>query len=234
MAQANIDVTLLDLGSALDERPRATHYSPPASKELEKAGVLQDVWDRGFVPHEGIAWKKLDMTRIASFPPLPPQMQTPENGLLCLPLNKLGRVFLEHIEKYPSAKILWSHEVIGIEQNEKEATVIVKTPEGEKRMSADYIIGCDGANSKIRRSLFGDWVFPGFTWEEQIVATNVFPSFCFLTQVYYPFEKHGVEGGQFIVDPEHWHMVTRISKDGMYRVSYGELTGLTHEQVSQI
>jgi len=173
LAKENIDVTLLDLGSALDERPRATHYSPPASKELEKAGVLSDAWERGFVPGEGVAWRKLDMTRIVSFPPLPPQLQTPENGLLCLPLNKLGRVFIEHLEKYPSAKILWSHEVIGIEQNEKEATVIVKTPDGEKRFSADYIVGCDGANSKIRRSLYGDWNFPGFTWDEQIVATNV-------------------------------------------------------------
>lgn len=27
-------------------------------------------------------------------------------------------------------------------------------------------------------------------------------------------------------------MVTRISKDGLWRVSYGELTGLSHEEVS--
>ena len=52
-----------------------------------------------------------------------------------------------------------------------------------------------------------------------------------LTQVYYPFENYGVVDGQFVVDPQHWHMVTRISKDGLWRVSYGELTGLTHEEV---
>jgi len=67
-------------------------------------------------------------------------------------------------------------------------------------MAADYVIGCDGANSKVRRSLFGDWNFPGFTWGEQIVATNLCPLNS-LTQVYYPFEKHGVLSGQFIVDP---------------------------------
>jgi len=94
---------------------------------------------------------------------------------LCLPLNFLGQVMMEHLAKYPSAKILWSHEVIGIEEGENQATVIAKTAEGEKRYIGDYVVGCDGANSKIRRSLFGDWNFPGFTWEEQIVATNVIP-----------------------------------------------------------
>jgi 2-polyprenyl-6-methoxyphenol hydroxylase-like FAD-dependent oxidoreductase len=174
LARENIDVTLLDLQTELDTRPRATHYSPPASYELGKAGVLDDVVARGFIPG-GIEWKKLDGTPIASIPAMPEHLRSPENGLVCLPLNFLGQVLKEHIDRYPSAKILWDHEVIGIEQGDKEATVIAKTKEGEKRFSADYIIGCDGANSKVRRALFGDWEFPGFTWEEQIVATNVFP-----------------------------------------------------------
>jgi len=215
----------------MDERPRATHYAPPASLELQKAGVLDDVWKRGFIGG-GIEWRKLDLTPIAAIPSLPEELRTPDKGLVCLPLDQLGHVMMEHLAKYPSAKILWSHEVIGIEEGENQATVIAKTPEGEKKYSGDYVIGCDGANSKIRRSLFGDWNFPGFTWEEQIVATNVLPlSRTALIQVYYPFEKHGVTDGQFVVHPEHWHMVARISKDGMYRVSYGELTGLTHEEV---
>ena len=175
LAKENIDVTVLEMSDSLDERPRATHYAPPATIELGKAGVLEDAVERGFIPDHGIAWRKLDLTLVAAFPPLPPEARTPKNGLLCLPLNKLGRLLLDHIEKYPAAKILWSHQVLGIEQNEKEATVVVKTNSGEKKFSADYIVGCDGANSIIRRSLFGDMNFPGFTWDEQIVATNVSP-----------------------------------------------------------
>jgi 2-polyprenyl-6-methoxyphenol hydroxylase-like FAD-dependent oxidoreductase len=174
LAKENIDVTLLDMGSDLDRRPRATHYSPPASLELKKAGIIEDVCERGFIPG-GINWKKLDMSHIAAIPAMPEEMRSWETGLVCLPLNQLGQLLMEHLAKYPSAKILWSHEVVGIEQNDREATVIAKTPEGEKKYSADYIVGCDGANSKVRRSLFGDWNFPGFTWEEQIVATNVYP-----------------------------------------------------------
>jgi 2-polyprenyl-6-methoxyphenol hydroxylase-like FAD-dependent oxidoreductase len=172
LARENIPVTILDLADSLDTRPRATHYSPPANLELEKAGILKDAWEQGFIGG-GIAWKKLDLTPIASIQGLPEDKRSPMNGLLCLPLDKLGKLLLKHIERYPSCQILWSHEVIGIEEGDKEATVIAKTPEGEKKYSADYVVGCDGANSKIRRSLFGDWNFPGFTWEEQLVATNV-------------------------------------------------------------
>lgn len=63
------------------------------------------------------------MTPIAAIPAMPEEMRSWETGLVCLPLNQLGQLLMEHLDNYPSAKILWSHEVIGIEQNEKEATV---------------------------------------------------------------------------------------------------------------
>jgi 2-polyprenyl-6-methoxyphenol hydroxylase-like FAD-dependent oxidoreductase len=173
LAKENIDVTLVDLGTELDTQPRATHYAAPAVQELRKAGVLNDVRARGFIP-DGVCWRKIDMTFLAGI-----QMgvvKDDSDAMVCLPLNQLGQVFVEHLKNYPSAKIHWSHEVIAIEQDDKAARVTCKTPNGEVTFEADYVIGCDGANSKVRRSLFGDWEFPGKTWDEQIVATNVLPS----------------------------------------------------------
>ena len=161
---------MLDMGSALDTQPRATHYATPAVRELIKAGVIDDVRARGFSPN-GVCWRKFDRTWLAGID-MSLTKDAPD-AMACLPLNKLGQIFVEHLEKCPSAKILWSHEVIAIDQDENEARVTCKTPDGEKTFSADYIIGCDGANSKVRRALFGDWEFPGKTWDEQIVATNV-------------------------------------------------------------
>ncbi|CZR65547.1 related to monooxygenase, partial [Phialocephala subalpina] len=53
--------------------------------------------------------------------------------------------------------------ILSIGQDESKAGVEVETPEGIKKLEADYIVGYDGANSQVRRSLFGDWEFPGFT-----------------------------------------------------------------------
>lgn len=34
----------------------------------------------------------------------------------------------------------------------------------------------------------------------------------------------------FVVDPEHWHMIAKIQKDGLLRITYGDIPGLTREE----
>lgn len=51
-------------------------------------------------------------------------------------------------------------------------------------------------------------------------------------QTYYPFEKHGFDwDSNFIIHPEHWYMAARISNDGLWRVTYGELPGLSFDEL---
>ncbi|KAI4850909.1 FAD binding domain-containing protein, partial [Aureobasidium sp. EXF-8845] len=108
-----------------------------------------------------------------------------------------------------------------IGQTEDKAWVDVETSKGSKRLTADYIVGCDGAKSIVRRRLFGADGFPGHTLEEQIVATNT----------YYDFDRFNYQDSNFIIHPEHWYMAARISKDGLWRVSYGEVAGLSQEEI---
>ncbi|EOO00965.1 putative fad binding domain-containing protein [Phaeoacremonium minimum UCRPA7] len=124
------------------------------------------------------------------------------------------------LEKY-NGQVSWEHKVTGLGQDENKAWVDVETPQGNTKVEADYIIGCDGANSQIRKSLFGN-EYPGFTWDAQIVATNT----------YYNFEeKFGWADANFIIHPEHFYMAAKITQDGLYRITYGETPGLTLEQM---
>lgn len=50
-------------------------------------------------------------------------------------------------------------------------------------------------------------------------------------QAYYDFYKFGYEDANFIIDPEHWYMAARITRDGMWRVSYGVPASLTKEEL---
>lgn len=221
LSKRGIPVTLLEAASGPDHRPRATHYGPPAVYELRRAGVMDDILADGFLPKK-ICWRKLDGTYLTGL----------DNSIFgddpdrvaCLPLDQLGRILARHLAKQPAAEVKWNHTVTGLGQDKVKAWVDVTTPEGGKKVEGTYIIGCDGANSQIRRALHGDWNFPGRTWDEQIVATNV----------YYPgFEAHGYEDANFIIDKEHWHMASKITKDGMWRVSYGEQGGLTHDELEE-
>ncbi|ORY15886.1 hypothetical protein BCR34DRAFT_477258 [Clohesyomyces aquaticus] len=218
-----IEITLVDTLEALDTRPRATHYGPPAAYELRRAGIIQDVRDEGFLPKK-ITWRKLDGTVLAGMDGDVMEGVT-EDRLVCLPLDRLGKILLKHLETCPNVSIKWRHKVTGIGEDTAKGKawvdVMVEGQTDSIKLEADYVVGCDGANSQIRRSLFGDWNFPGRTWDEQVVATNV----------YYPFEKFGYDDSQFHIHPEHWYMAARITKDGMWRVSYGELKGLSNEEL---
>ena len=89
-----------------------------------------------------------------------------------MPMQDLDQLMLDlFLEKY-NGQVSWEHKVTGLGQDENKAWVDVETPQGNTKVEADYIIGCDGANSQIRKSLFGN-EYPGFTWDAQIVATNV-------------------------------------------------------------
>jgi 2-polyprenyl-6-methoxyphenol hydroxylase-like FAD-dependent oxidoreductase len=76
--------------------------------------------------------------------------------------------------RQPTAHVKWSHRVTKVRQEADRAWVDVETPSGPQRMEADYVIGCDGASSTVRRELFGP-EYPGETLNAQIIATNVLP-----------------------------------------------------------
>lgn len=171
LAKKGINVELVDKAAELDTQPRATHYAAPAVYELSRAGVTDEMFSKGFIPN-GVCWRKLDGTRLAG---LDMEGVIPKDypyNMVCYPLDKLGPLLLKHALKQPNVEVHWSHEVLKTGQDDSSAWVTVKTPEGEREIVADYIVGCDGASSIVRRQLFGD-EFPGFTWDDQIVATNV-------------------------------------------------------------
>lgn len=229
LARKGIEVVLLDMGETVDDRPRAAHYATPAVHELVKAGIHEDVVERGFKPH-GVCWRRIDGSLLTTLDQK--VVQEDPYAMVCLPLGMLGALMVEHAAKYPNMTIHWGHEVTSISQDDDCARVVAKTKDGDKTFEGTYVVGCDGANSKVRRELLGEWNFPGHTWDNWVVATNVPPRRMPLTQVYYPFEKFGYIDSNFIIHPEDWYMAAKITKDGLWRVSYGEVPGLTPEEVA--
>jgi len=214
-----VNVTLLDSASKVDDRPRAAHYAPSAIRVLASAGVLPDIRDRGLIP-DNMTWRNIRGEAITSIKNVSQHPHNPE-ALTVLPLGMLGALLLEHVERHDNLTVRWDANVVDVVNGEGKCWAVVKGKDGvEERVEGDYLVGCDGANSQVRRTLFGN-EFPGKTWDAQIVATNV----------YYPFEKFGYDDVNFIIDPVDYYMAAKITTDGLWRVSYGEDTTLTPEQV---
>ena len=62
------------------------------------------------------------------------------------------------------AEIRRGHEVVGLSQDDDTVTADVRGPDGPDRVTARYLVGCDGASSRVR-DLAGI-PFPGITYPE--------------------------------------------------------------------
>lgn len=125
--------------------------------------------------------------------------------------------------------VRFNHRVVDCGQDGEKAWVDVDVgEEGQEkrreRFEGDYVVGCDGASSAVRKSLFGhEW--SGQTFACKLIVQNVY---------YDGFDKHGWDGGNYQVSPEHWGLIARRGKDGrLWRVTYGDIPGLTDEEYVQ-
>lgn len=170
-AKQGIYVDLLDTGATLNKQPRAAHYASPAAYELDRAGILDDVTARG-INHKKMVWRKIDTEVVATMPLDRMPKERKRHSMVVLPLGQLGEILYEHLQRQPTARVRWSHRVTKVGQDVDKAWVDAETGDGKKRFEADYVLGCDGASSTVRRELFGPG-YPGETLNAQLVATNV-------------------------------------------------------------
>lgn len=173
LSKHGIDVEIFEASHELDKQPRAAIYGSPAVPELRRAGIIDEIRRRGMSPTT-VSWRRWeDHAALASMDgSAMADVDGEDLRMVCLVLDQLDELMLEEFLTKYSGKVHWKHRVTGTGQDETQAWVDVETPEGKQKFYGDYIVGCDGAGSQVRKSLFGD-DFPGFTWERQIVATNV-------------------------------------------------------------
>ncbi|KAJ4415789.1 hypothetical protein N0V82_007151 [Gnomoniopsis sp. IMI 355080] len=221
LSKHGIPVTIIEMSHQLDQQPRAAHYGPAAIPDLKRAGILDQLRTKG-LSLSTMCWRRFeDHSYIAGFDSsVLSDVDGNDWRTVSYPLQDLDQLMLdEFLAKY-KGDIKWLHKVVDVGQDADKAWVDVETPEGKSRLEADYIVGCDGANSSVRKSLFGN-EFPGHTWDAQIIATNT----------YYDFEgKFGFSEVNFIIHPEHFFMAAKLTADGLYRITYGETPGLSIEE----
>lgn len=79
---------------------------------------------------------------------------------------------MAHLADEPFAQVHLNHKVTSVGQEGGSAWVEVKHGNTNKRYTGDLVLGCDGAESEIRKRLFGT-EFPGTTWDKQLVIVDV-------------------------------------------------------------
>jgi 2-polyprenyl-6-methoxyphenol hydroxylase-like FAD-dependent oxidoreductase len=218
LARTGIDVTMIEAQGDISSSPRAAVYFPTTLVVLEKLGLLEDAKEIGLATTR-FTMRFLETGEVIQADlrdSLPPD--APYGYNLHFGQHLLGELVLRHLQRLPNFRILWNHELVGIEQDGK-VIVTAATPEGTRRLKADWVVGADGARSGTRRAL--GLPFEGFTWPERFVATNV----------EYDFHALGFAEANMVMDPVHWAVCARLGKDRLWRVTYGEDASLDEASV---
>ena len=154
---AGVRPLVLERQPHLRDIPKAGGLSGQILQLLRYRGLLERFEAAGTgpspalrIPFDGL---HVDLTHLAD-----PPMQ-----LLLLPQPQLERL-LDELARELGAEIRRGQEVVGLRQDDATVTADVRGSDGQDRVTARYLVGCDGARSRVR-DLAGI-PFPGTTYPE--------------------------------------------------------------------
>ena len=216
LAQAGVDVCLLEAEAGINDSPRACVYHWSMLDGLERLGIREEAERIGYTKDDYLWLVKATGER------LPYDLKVLEritrfNYNIQLGQDRLAEICRGRLDAIPNAFYHWRTAFAGLSQDADGVTVRVETPDGEREMRARYVVGADGAGSAVRRAL--GLSFDGFTWPERFVATNV---------------EHDFESGDYwqstmVVDEEWGAVIVKITREGLWRCTYMEDAALPED-----
>jgi 3-(3-hydroxy-phenyl)propionate hydroxylase len=218
LASQGIPVMVFESQPDLPVDLRASTFHPPTLDQLDRfAGVTDELIGQGLIAR---TWQYRD--RIAG------PVATWDLGLLAgdtaHPYRlqaeqwRLTRILAERLRTWPHARLLYSHEVVAAAQTADRAMLKVSTPDGERTFSGAWVIGAEGANSAVRRSL--SIPFEGFTLPELYLTLST--TFDFARRL--PALTHV----NYIADPVEWLVLLRVAAN--WRVLFPTRDGESREE----
>ena len=158
LSLAGVRPLVLERQPRLRETPRANGFNGQIVELLRYRGLLDRVEAASGRPVRPVQAAPFGGVHL-DFSPLadPPIWAVP------LPQPRLERVLDEHAREL-GATVRRGHEVARVSQDEDTVTADVRGPDGRYQVTARYLVGCDGAHSRVRDT--AGIPFPGTTYPE--------------------------------------------------------------------
>jgi 3-(3-hydroxy-phenyl)propionate hydroxylase len=199
LARRGIPVVLFEGEPQLTLDLRASTFHPPTLDMLDELGITAKLLPQGLIAQSYQYRDRrtgeravFDLSLLSDVTKHPYRLQAEQ--------YKLTQVVVEMLKDYPHAKVLFNHRVEQVAQDADGVTVYAETPDdGFHVFRGSHLIGTDGANSRVRKSLAIN--FEGFTYPERFLVVST------------PFEfaQHFEELSlvNYVADPEEWCVLLR-------------------------
>ena len=207
-ARLGHNVTLLEAAAQVDDSPRASTTQPPTLEILAELGLIDDYIAQGLVARTFQFWDRSRLALIAEFDFERLRGETAYPFVVQTEQHKLALMGIARLRAMGNATVRMATKVTGVAQDADG--VRVQMEQGELR--ADYVIGCDGGRSSVRKSL--DIEFEGFTWPERFLVITT--KFDFAAALGCCFRN-------YMADPDEWTNLFKVAGDdlaGRWRAVY--------------
>jgi 3-(3-hydroxy-phenyl)propionate hydroxylase len=198
LAEAGIPVTVLEAEPRLPENLRASTFQPPTLDLLSRFGADRRLIEMGRIAprvqyRDRAGWvAEFDFGMLAGQTAHPYRVQCEQ--------FRLNQVLAARLPE-----VRYGSPVDAVAQDESSVTV---TLAGGEALQGDWLIGADGAKSRVREAL--GIRLEGFTWPERFLVAST------------PFEFSAVlpnlSDVSYFADPEQWFFLLRVRE--LWRVMF--------------
>ena len=199
LAQKGIPVTVAEKEAGMVLDYRASTFHPPTLDLLEESGVTEALVHMGlkcttnqFRDRKKGKIAEFDMSVLKNDTRHPYRLQCEQFKLVDWAYGVLG--------KMPNVELLFRHEFSSLTQSEDGITVTLDSPEGQRTVKADVVIGTDGGRSAVRKNLGIE--FEGFTYPEHFLVAGARHDF--------KRQMPDICSVNYTADPDEWYLLLEI------------------------
>ena len=154
LARQGVRVAVIEQAAGVYDKPRAITLDHEVMRVFQACGVAGEV-ARFTAPHPGTHYLGVDRNVIRIYDPLPPPhpLGWAPSGTFVQP--EVEAVLRAGVARSGQADVFLATQAVGLAQRDDrvEVTLCGADGAGERTIAARYAVGCDGANSFVRRQL---------------------------------------------------------------------------------
>jgi len=220
LGRNGIPVTLLEAEAAVSEELRASTFHPPTLDMLAPYGITARMLAEGLVcptwqirMHPSGDRAVFDLAVLGEDTEHPYRLQCEQ--------SKFGHYLVDALRDVPAVTLRFSTRLTGLSQDGDKVHVTAESAGGEEVLTADYVIGADGARSTVRRCLAIE------------MDGDIYPETTILATTHFPFHEHldGLSNVSYCWKPNGTFSLLRLPD--VWRVSLHPREGQSPEEAMQ-
>jgi 3-(3-hydroxy-phenyl)propionate hydroxylase len=153
LANYGLKIAIIERAGAIYDKPRAITLDHEALRVFQAAG-LADVMENAIAPHNGSHYLGVDGEVIKMFDPMPPPYPLGWIPNVTFVQPDAEQALRDKLAGYKDADVFLSTTGVALAQDEASVSLQARNEAGDAfEIRARYLVGCDGANSFVRKHL---------------------------------------------------------------------------------